>query len=102
MENPDPICACCRQKIHTAWVAWEPNGTVTCGNPLCAGWAESRQLHVHTRGLVALRKGPVRRPGKPRCDYCGRERPPKKDCFVVDALIFCTLTCQRRSLAIGR
>jgi hypothetical protein len=101
VEKPSPICACCRKKINTMWVAWSPRGLLTCAGSACIGWAESQRLQEYSRGLVPVRKGPVRPRGKPRCDYCGKERPPLRDCFRQEGLVFCTLTCQERSMRIG-
>jgi hypothetical protein len=83
------------------WVAWTPTGALTCGASRCIGWAEAQGWREYSRGLVEIRKGPVRPKGKPRCDYCGKERPPLRDCFCAEGLVFCTLTCQERSLRIG-
>lgn len=102
VDNPRPTCGCCRQRLHTAWIAWSPDGLVTCGAETCAGWARSRGLTLYSRGLMAIRKGPVRPRGKPRCDYCGGERPPLRDCFRNDdGQVFCSLTCRARAARVG-
>lgn len=103
MNKPSPVCGCCRQRLHTAWQAWSPRGTITCGAPTCVGWAQSQGWQLYSRGLVAVRRGPMRPVGKPRCDYCGRPRPAKRECFTNDdGQLFCTMTCRERAARVGR
>lgn len=99
----DILCRACGAKVHTAWIAWSPTGAVTCGAASCVGWAAAGGWREHARGLVDVRKGPMRPKGKPRCDYCGRERPPLRLCFRNDdGQVFCTLTCRQRAAKVGR
>lgn len=99
-----PICAACRQKVHTAWRAWSPDGVITCGQPTCVGWAESRGWRLFSAGLIPVRK-PIRRgphlvrprpEGKPTCPSCGGKLPPPADRFDMTGTAYCSLTCQQR------
>lgn len=101
MDNGRAVCACCRDRIHAAWRAWSPLGTVTCARPSCVGWASSRRWQLYGSGIVGR---PRPRPrSAPRCDYCGGERPKLRDCFRNDdGQVFCSLTCERRAARIGR
>jgi len=97
----DILCRSCRAKIHTAWIVWAPAGAVTCGASTCVSWARAGGWHEQARGLVDVRRGPMRPRGRPRCDYCGHERPALRHCFRDDGQVFCTLTCRQRAARVG-
>lgn len=101
MDKPPPICACCRERIYVAWRAWSPRGVITCAKLTCIGWARAAGWQEYSAGGIA--RPPLRPRGKPRCDYCARERPPLRDCFRNDdGQIFCSLTCRQAAARVGQ